>query len=67
VVEELFEMFDHFLCEAGFEPRGGQIVDATLIPVPIQRNTKEENQEIKAGNVPDSFTEKPKPVAPEGS
>jgi IS5 family transposase len=59
VVEELFEMFDHFLCEAGFEPRGGQIVDATLIPVPIQRNTKEENQEIKAGNVPDSFTENP--------
>jgi len=50
-------MFDHFLCEAGFEPRGGQIVDATLIPVPIQRNTREENQEIKAGNVPTPFTD----------
>jgi IS5 family transposase len=59
VIEELFEMFDQFLCEAGFEPKGGQIVDATLIPVPIQRNTREENQEIKAGNVPDSFKENP--------
>jgi IS5 family transposase len=57
VIEELFEMFDQFLCEAGFEPKGGQIVDATLIPVPIQRNIGEENQEIKSGNVPDSFKE----------
>ena len=58
-------MFDQFPCEAGFEPKGGQIVDATLIPVAIQRNTREENQEIKAGNVPDSFKEKSKPLAPE--
>ena len=36
VVEELFEMFDHFLCENGFEAKGGQIADSTLIPVPVQ-------------------------------
>jgi len=30
-----------------------------LIPVPIQRNTREGNQEIKAAHVPESFNEKP--------
>jgi len=30
----------------------GQIVDATLVAVPRQRNTDEENAKIKAGRVP---------------
>jgi len=34
VIEELFAMFDSYLRSQGLEARGGQIIDATLIPVP---------------------------------
>ncbi len=36
------------------EAKGGQIIDATLIPVPIQRNSREENQQIKQGDIPEA-------------
>jgi transposase len=42
VIEELFETFDRHLRDHGFEAKGGQIIDATFIPVPKQRNTREE-------------------------
>ena len=34
VIEELFQMFEGYLRVQGFEARGGQIIDATLVPVP---------------------------------
>ena len=34
VIEELFEMFESYLRAQGLEARGGQIIDATLVPVP---------------------------------
>jgi transposase len=37
---ELFEEFQEWLCEAGYSAKGGQIVDATLIPVSKQRNSR---------------------------
>ena len=52
LVRELFEKFNGFLAEAGFVARKGQIVDATIVHVPVQRNTPEENAAIKAGNPP---------------
>ena len=39
VIDELFEMFESYLRDQGLEARGGQIIDATLVPVPKQRNT----------------------------
>jgi hypothetical protein len=36
----------------------GQIVDASIVNVPRQRNSREENAEIKEGNVPDWSTNK---------
>ena len=48
----LFEEFQHQLHRHGYIPRGGQVVDATLIPVPVQRNTKEENKLIKSNSIP---------------
>lgn len=36
-------MFKGHLCEHGFEAKGGQNVDSTLIPVLIKRNTRKEN------------------------
>ena len=55
VIEELFEMFESYLRSQGLQARGGQIIDATLVPVPKQRNTREENEEIKAGRLPEGW------------
>lgn len=34
ITEELFQMFDAYLDAQGLQARGGQIVDATLVPMP---------------------------------
>ena len=57
VIEELFEMFEVYLRSKGLQARGGQIIDATLVPVPKQRNTRQENAEIKAGKLPEGWDE----------
>jgi hypothetical protein len=49
LVEELFKKFDRYLQESGVAARKGQIVDASIVSVPKQRNTREENTEIKGG------------------
>ena len=59
VIEELFEMFESYLRSQGLQARGGQIIDATLVPVPKQRNTREENKEIKAGRLPEGWNKNP--------
>ena len=53
-------MFESYLRDQGLEARGGQIIDATLVPVPKQRNSREENKEIKANRLPDGWNESPK-------
>ena len=37
----------------------GQIVDASLVAAPKQRNTEEEKEAIKAGKVPEGWKDKP--------
>jgi IS5 family transposase len=59
VTEELFEMFETYLRSQGLQARGGQIIDATLVPVPKQRNSREENKEIEAGRMPEGWDENP--------
>lgn len=53
IMAELFERFESYLRQQGYQARKGQIVDATIVAVPRQRNTREENQQIKAGETPD--------------
>ena len=48
-VRGLFEAFDQQLRVAGYMAMGGQIVDASLIAAPRQRNTQAEKEAIKAG------------------
>ena len=55
LVMKLFNDFDAQLSEEGFKAQKGQIVDASFIDVPKQRNTRDENAEIKAGNTPQKF------------
>lgn len=59
VVEALFKQFDAYLADQGLQPRGGQLIDASLVPVPKQRNTREENAAIKAGQSPTEWEADP--------
>jgi IS5 family transposase len=59
LTESLFETFDEFIRSAGYRAEKGQIVDATLVNVPKQRNSREENQTIKNGEVPEDWEESP--------
>jgi IS5 family transposase len=47
--EILFEQLDQAIKDAGYIPMGGQIIDASLVAAPRQRNTEEEKAAIKAG------------------
>jgi transposase, IS5 family len=58
-IQPLFERFDAALREAGYIAMGGQIVDASLVAAPKQRNTEEEKQAIKEGRIPEGWTAKP--------
>ena len=58
-IETLFDEFDGYLRQHGYLAMGGQIVDATTVPVPRNRNTGEENVAIKAGETPEGWEEKP--------
>jgi IS5 family transposase len=59
VVEKLFERFDQHLAAQGYMARGGQMVDATIVPVPKQRNGRDENEAVKAGQTPADWEKKP--------
>ena len=59
IVEELFQQFDAYLKKQGLQARGGQIMDATIVPVPQQRHRREENEDIKQGKVPEAWQDHP--------
>ena len=48
-LDKLFADFDRQLKERGYLPMGGQIVDATLVSAPKQRNTETEKAAVKDG------------------
>ena len=48
--DRLFDEFRTFLENKGLSFNEGKIIDATFVEAPRQRNTKEENKQIKAGN-----------------
>ena len=60
VIEKAFDQFEAYLCEQGFSARKGQIVDASIVPVPKQRNSREENKRIKQREVPEDWSEQKK-------
>src|SRR5437588_9797658 len=59
LIDKLFERFGQHLEAEGYIARGGQIIDATIVSVPRQRNTKEENEAIKAGKTPEGWEQQP--------
>ena len=57
MIEKLFSCLDKQLDKDGVIVHKGKLVDATIVEVPIQRNSREENKELKEGNIPDDWDE----------
>jgi IS5 family transposase len=57
-LDKAFERLDQAINAAGYLPMGGQIIDATLVAAPKQRNTDGEKAAIKAGEVPREWQDK---------
>jgi len=59
LIEKLFERFGQHLEAKGYVARGGQMIDATIVPVPKQRNSRDENEDVKAGKTPKAWKQNP--------
>jgi IS5 family transposase len=57
--KKLFELFTTKLISNGIVAKEGTIVDASFVNVPKQRNSKEENKQIKNDEIPKSFEDNP--------
>jgi IS5 family transposase len=58
-IEKLFARFKEELAKKGMTAHEGKVVDATFVDVPKQRNSREENAKIKAGEVPEKWKDQP--------
>lgn len=56
-LESLFKQFESFLADNGYAAKRGQIIDASIVSAPKQRNSREENSQIKHGAVPEDWPE----------
>ncbi|MGB3052408.1 MAG: IS5 family transposase [Polyangiales bacterium] len=59
LIDKLFERFGQHLQAKGYLARGGQIIDATIVSAPKQRNSRDENDQVKAGQTPEDWEKKP--------
>lgn len=59
VFDSLFQDFIVFLKDRGLELQEGRIIDASFVLAPTQRNHKEENEKIKAGEGDGLWNDKP--------
>lgn len=58
-IKGLFDRFDTALREAGYLAMSGQLLDATIVAAPKQRNNDGEKADIKAGRIPEDWQAKP--------
>jgi transposase, IS5 family len=59
LVEVLFNRFHQQLSSQGYTARKGQMIDASFVEAPRQRNSREENAQIKAGESPKEWDDTP--------
>lgn len=59
VIEKLFKKFERYLEDEGILLKEGSIIDATIVEAPKQRNSREENAQIKQGEIPKEWKSKP--------
>jgi len=58
-INVLFSRFGRHLRSAGYVAMGGQIVDATILSAPKQRNKEDEKRAIKEGRIPEDWPSPP--------
>jgi IS5 family transposase len=56
-IATLFKQFEAYMGENGFAAKRGQIIDASIVSIPKQRNSREENSIIKRGHTPEDWEE----------
>lgn len=59
IIYEIFSLFNEKLQSAALMLKDGVIVDASIVQVPRQRNTREENKQVREGNIPEEWKDKP--------
>lgn len=57
VGKELFKIFDKQIEAKGLITRTGSIVDATFIEAPKRKNTKEQREKLKKGEIPEEWND----------
>jgi IS5 family transposase len=57
--KELFDQFAGLLEKHGLIAHEGKIIDASFVEAPRQRNTRDENKQIKEGIVPEEWEKVP--------
>ena len=62
-VKRLFDHFTDELTRKGVLTKSGVIVDASIVEVPRQRNTRAENAQIKSGQTPTDWEAQPAKIA----
>lgn len=55
IIEKLFNAFEELLQAKGYIAHEGSIIDASFVEVPKQRNTRDENKDIKEGKMPEGW------------
>jgi IS5 family transposase len=62
-IEVLFKAYEAALSKAGFLAMGGQIIDASIVAAPKQRNSDGEKRDIKDGRIPEAWKDNPAKLA----
>jgi IS5 family transposase len=57
MIEKLFDLLDKQLDKDGIIVNKGKLVDASIVEVPVQRNSREENKALKEANIPEQWDE----------
>jgi IS5 family transposase len=59
IIYEIFSLFNEKLQSTALMLKDGVIVDASILQVPRQRNTREENKQVRQGDIPEEWKDKP--------
>jgi len=59
--KELFDLFFKAIAEKGYVTRTGSIVDASFIEAPKHKNTKEQREKLKNGEIPEEWDDEEHP------
>jgi IS5 family transposase len=59
IIHEIFSLFAEKLQNASLMLKDGAIIDASIVQVPRQRNTREENKQVREGDIPEEWKNNP--------